>query len=820
MIQAETASLRFPLSLRLQRAVEPGAAVALACLAGAAWSDAAEAEEQPSALPALTVDAPAARRQAAPAKPSAAHQRARAALRQAARAPKPQAAPSPAQPAAAAALDPLQNLPGPSPYTRAGDPYMVLRVASQKFTEPLVDTPRTITVLSKEILHDKNATTLKDVARTTAGVTLGTGEGGNAFGDRFFIRGFDARNDIFIDGLRDPAVSIRENFFTEQVEILRGPGSSFSGRGTAGGAVNIVTKAAMDENFKTIEGSVGTDRSRRVTIDVNQVVNPALSIRAGGLLQGAQISGRDATTDDRNGAFVALKFTPTESLIVTANYIHTYLTGIPDFGVPYYRASLAVKGGPATEFGVARDNFYGFANRDFQTAQQDIGTVRILYKASDNVTLSNAFRVAQSKLDYIGTLPQGLVSTNRNPLLWTVTASPQSRAQTTNVIANQTEAVIRYDAGPFKHATVVGAEIAQETVSIDKYSGLTSEAYAGGFSGTGALSGVYLFNPQYTNLAFPNFNPILSGNPTVVPVSTASGYVIETANYNDLLYLNGGLRVDDYHITSRNAQGSNSAHSTLINYNFGVVYKPTPISSLYAAYATSSNPVGAEVDATASAYGGLSPTLTTNQVFGPEINRAAEIGTKWELFDRNLLATAALFQTTKSNARETVGQTVVAGASYVVRGIDLEAGGKINDNWSLFGGLVLMQSEVLASNTTPSNTTMYKSNVGLPLANIAHQSFNLLTKYEINRTFEIGGQATYMSQIYGGTLGANTGAELPAHWRFDAFVEAKISDQLTAKLSVNNLTNALYYDALYRSNTPFVMVAPGRVALLSVSARF
>src|SRR5215467_5900164 len=73
------------------------------------------------------------------------------------------------------------------------------------------------------------ATSLRDVVRSTAGVTLGTGEGGNAFGDRFFIRGFDARNDVFVDGVRDPGVSVRENFFTEQVEILRGPGSTIDG---------------------------------------------------------------------------------------------------------------------------------------------------------------------------------------------------------------------------------------------------------------------------------------------------------------------------------------------------------------------------------------------------------------------------------------------------------------------------------------------------------------------------------------------------------------------------------------------------------------
>ena len=104
--------------------------------------------------------------------------------------------------------------------------------ASGKFPEPIVNTPKTVTVLTKDVLEDKNATTLKQAILNTAGVTLGTGEGGNAFGDRFFIRGFDARNDVFIDGVRDSGVSVRENFFTEQVEILRGPGSSFAGRGT------------------------------------------------------------------------------------------------------------------------------------------------------------------------------------------------------------------------------------------------------------------------------------------------------------------------------------------------------------------------------------------------------------------------------------------------------------------------------------------------------------------------------------------------------------------------------------------------------------
>ena len=197
---------------------------------------------------------------------------------------------------------------------------------------------RSITVLTKEVLADQNATTLKQAVLNTAGVTLGTGEGGNAFGDRFFIRGFDARNDVFLDGMRDAGVSVRENFFTEQVEILRGPGSSFAGRGTTGGAINIVTKQATTEkSFYNMDTTFGTDHTKRVVLDVNQVISPTLAIRAGGLFQDAGVAGRNYIKDDRDGGFVAAKWTPLDTVKLYANYIHTNLHGLPDFGVPYYR---------------------------------------------------------------------------------------------------------------------------------------------------------------------------------------------------------------------------------------------------------------------------------------------------------------------------------------------------------------------------------------------------------------------------------------------------------------------------------------------------
>src|SRR5512140_636482 len=294
-LQKAPRSLSFEAAVKsLGQTVENNSGKKVSAVAGLiAVASFSGAEAQQSTLPPVTVDAPVERPRPATSKPTPDQIRARNALRRAARQTQPaQVAAVPFPVAGGLSAD-------SNPYAGAAGPYKVDHVqASGKFPEPILNTPKSITVLSKEVLEDKNATTLKQAILSTAGVTLGTGEGGNAFGDRFFIRGFDARNDIFIDGVRDSGVSVRENFFTEQVEILRGPGSSFAGRGTTGGAINIVTKQATTEkSFYNMDTTFGTDQTKRVTLDVNQVISPTLAVRAGGLFQDAGVAGRDYVKD-------------------------------------------------------------------------------------------------------------------------------------------------------------------------------------------------------------------------------------------------------------------------------------------------------------------------------------------------------------------------------------------------------------------------------------------------------------------------------------------------------------------------------------------
>ncbi|KAG1241821.1 hypothetical protein G6F68_016480 [Rhizopus microsporus] len=106
-------------------------------------------------------------------------------------------------------------------------------------TAPLLDTPRTVQVVPKQVIQDQAASTLQDVLRNSPGITFGAGEGGRPGGDLPIIRGQNAAGSLFLDGIRDSSTQVRDTFNLEQVEVIKGPDSVYSGRGGAGGSINM-----------------------------------------------------------------------------------------------------------------------------------------------------------------------------------------------------------------------------------------------------------------------------------------------------------------------------------------------------------------------------------------------------------------------------------------------------------------------------------------------------------------------------------------------------------------------------------------------------
>jgi catecholate siderophore receptor len=731
--------------------------------------------------------------------------------------PKKKAGPAPATKSGGTATAPAPAAPQPTPaekianpYADPAAPYKVDQSASTKLTEPLLNTPKTVTTIPKEVIEDKAATSIRELARQTPGVTLGFAEGGNAFGDRIYIRGFDARGDVFVDGMRDPGNSSRETFAVEQIEILKGPSATIAGRGVTGGALNIITKKPNENhNFFDVSTMVGTDSTFRTTVDVNQVISSGAAVRANLLFHDSHVAERDDhVQDERWGGFISTVLKPTDAFKITLDYYRYRTDGVPDWGVPFDpRTKL-----PVTETaGVARTTWYGNANpgRDFMKNEADIVTGTAEWKLSDNAKLTSKMRWGQTLVNYLASsTEETTIGANPgNPALWTTTVHNPNRRQQTDLLGNQTDLTLKFNTFGLGHTVVAGVEISREEVTQQSYTGQVNKPL------------VDLFDPV---AVAPNPNgPFGLTSPINRVVDTKAAYLLDTVKLTPQWSINGGIRVDNF---ERNDSGPvnanpnndpNGARSdTLFNWNVGIVYKPLPIASIYAAYATSANPAGNELDATGVDYGGLSTPLAN---LAPERNTGIEVGTKWELFNRHLLATAALFQTEKENARE----AAVAGGTnpptstgaYRIRGFELGAQGKITERWSVYGGLVVMETEV----TKSSNPNF----IGRRLANVPLNQFNLLTKYKLTDKLTIGGQAIYSSEVYGGVLAVTDDFfHIPAHWRFDALAEYEFSKNVSLQLNVVNLTNELYYDALYRNNMPFAFVAPGRAGYLTLNVKY
>jgi len=762
--------------------------IAAACMMAVSPISLAMAQEssKSSTLPPLNVEAKAAKKKTATKKSAPAAKAAAAA------------------PAAPAPVEPTPAQKGANPYANPNAPYNVEHSASGKLTEPLVNTPRTVTTVPKEVIEDKGARDLRELARSVPGLTIGSAEGGNAYG-AFAVRGFKANNDIFVDGIRNPGNLIPDVFSVEQVEIYKGPSGGIAGRSTIGGAVNIITKQPdLDFNFYEIATTVGTDNTFRTTIDANQKITSDFAVRANLLYDQHDVAGRDVTESERWGGLLSATAKPMDGLKVTLDYYRYRNDAIPDWGVPvgFAAGPVAPFGNihvPVTEAGVSRDTFVGMKGLDFYKEEADIGTATVVAKLADGVTLTNRSRIGESRVNYVATSMEGVNDVHH----------PQ-RDQTATLYANQTEVNAKLTTGPLKHNLIAGVELSREEFDRDSY----------------AVSNFFDTTRPFPPKPYNQIDRINAKTHTYdATVDTVGLYAGDTIHLSDQWIVNGGVRFDDFERDQSGPIPANALNNPnakvqadLWSWNAGIVYKPIPIASFYGAYATSESAIGSELDSTGPQYNGLSVALANAP---PQEARSVEVGTKWELFDRRLLATAALFQTDVDHARTNSAVTLTDDATafagkYRVRGIELSAAGNITDAWSVYGGLVLLDTEVLKSSANAPQ------DVGRRLANIPLTQFSLLSRYQLTDRLAVAGSATYGGEVYAGHLAANDSMNHTVDWwRFDAFAEYKLTDNIELEVSGLNLTDELYYDAIYQANpNSFAFVAPGRAGYLTVKWKY
>lgn len=639
--------------------------------------------------------------------------------------------------------------------------------SSPQYTQPLRETPQSLTVISQALIEQQGATSLRDILRNVTGISLQAGEGGGGQpGDNLAIRGFASRNDIFVDGVRDFGAYSRDPFNVEQVEVTKGPGSVYIGRGSTGGSLNLSSKRPLTETLQEMTLAAGTDNYSRSTIDVNQPIEglAGSAVRLNAMWTQADTPGRDAVENERWGIAPSISFglgTPTR---VTLSYSHLAQDNISDYGIPWVPptnvplADYADKPAP-----VDFDNFYGLTDRDHEETVTGIATAQIDHDLSDTVSLRNLVRHGRSERDSIVTAPRFASTTSTD-----LNRQFQSRDLEDEILAYQSDLTARFRSGSIAHALVAGVELARED----------SQNYPR----TGPAAPLADLHDPDPSVSYPG--PITrTGAKTESTADTGAVFVSDTVEIGKW-QLSGGLRWDHFNIDhkSRAVDGVVSPFERtdeMLTWRAGVVHNIRPNGSLYAAAGTSFNP---------SAEGNVGLALSTSTVdLEPEKSRGYELGTKWDFLSSRLAVTAALFRTDKTNAR-TPGlnpgdPAIVLEGEQRVDGLELGVSGSPTAPWYVFVGYTFLDSEVLESNTP--------AEVGKQLANTPEHSVSLWTTYRFGTAFEIGGGANYV----GDRFNNNTETRVaPDYWLFDAMASYDVTNWLSLRLNITNLADERYID--------------------------
>ncbi|MFL9709334.1 TonB-dependent receptor [Methylobacillus sp. Pita1] len=666
--------------------------------------------------------------------------------------------------------------------------YKADRASSPKFTEPLLDTPKSVTVINEELIQARGLMSLTEVLRTTPGVSLGAGEGGTPVGDRPFIRGYEASTDMQVDGIRQVGRFSHEIFNLESVEIIKGPGSMQNGRGSTGGVVNMVTKKPKAENFTSAGGTWGTDQTKRLTVDTNWVLGDEAALRINLMHHDANVAGRQSVELERKGIAAALALGLNTATRANVSFYHFESDDTPDLGIPF-SAGGALRTPPRVD----RDNFYGLKNRDFREQNADQITLRLEHDFDHGFTLRNTSMYTRTTNQYVMTRPSFANATAL--AAGTVTQQVRNSRRLSEGMLNQTDYFGSLELWGMKHNVATGIEISKEELSNGSYAATGS---------SNSTTDLYDPNP-YAPAAGAPFTRVAYGDP--VKFNTRAWYATDTVHINDQWQASAGIRLDHYRVVDT-ADTTQERSDRIFNYQLGLVYKPAPNGSVYVSFGTSSNPAGETANQSGGADGAAGGGIRN---LAPEKTRALEVGTKWDIFDEKLSLTAAIFKTKKTDARSTdptTGEVALVGDNSV-KGIDLGAAGNITDKWSVWGGVVFMDPTL---DKYWNGATDYSGNQS---KFIAKRSGSLWTMYKVTPKFSVGGGAIYTGKRY--VDDANT-MHFNSTWRWDASATYEVSQKLSLRLNVLNLTDERIYDASHVGL--FAVMAPGRSALLNATYTF
>ncbi|WP_426010474.1 TonB-dependent receptor [Caulobacter sp. DWR2-3-1b2] len=730
------------------------------------------------------------------------------------------------------------------------------RAESPKYTAKPLDTPQTVTIVSRGVIEAQNLLSLRDILATVPGITFGAGEGGGGFGDSINLRGYSANNDLTIDGVRDSAQYSRSDPFNlEQLEVVNGANGVYSGSGSVGGTINLVTKRPNRRDSTTVTGGVGTDGYLRGTLDANHLVTDDIAVRLNVMAHQNDAPGRDVESFERWGIAPSITFGLTGPTQFTILYSHQEDTNTPQYGVPFYNGRAVP--------GVDPSNYYGYSNVDTQEQQVDVLTGIIKHQFSDTLSVRNLSRYQEVTQLTVVDPPQGVfcLANGQKPVAWSQSTTATNitgftaclpadpapglyqpsgprgnlRDSKNTLLYNQTDVTANFNTGGVAHSLVVGASFLSEDYHLD--------------------SGNVLRNPDGTATVLPLMsiadpNATYAGARNYVRTSIQDGerhnqaaYLFDNAQLNPQWAVNFGLRYernqgenrsDAYSATAVGAIPKGAvtpgltfrSDDNLFSYRLGLVYKPIPNASLYVAYGNSKTPSQSTVN-------GAGACAAATCTVEPEEAKSYELGAKWDIFQSRLSLTASVFRNDRTNYKVASGDPTVPDqqldGSARVDGVALGASGRLTDKWSVFANYTYLKSEVLQGVSDFNAAAGLDFTKGDEIANVPDHALSLFTTYDLPHDIQVGYSLSYQGKTYLSQHGQITGSTPPQrttiplvitddYWLSRATVSWKATNALELRLNVNNLLDEKYYNR--GRNNGWATPGDRRNATLTANYRF
>ena len=559
--------------------------------------------------------------------------------------------------------------------------------ASTKTNTPLIETPQSISIVTRKQMDDQNAIFIGEALRYTPGLQSQTFGADSRF-LWFNMRGFDATTTgLFQDGLqlRAPSFVVSYNpepYGMERIEVPRGPASVLYGQGNPGGLVNFVSKRPMvKETFHELIFQPGSFNFQQGSFDFNDSIDQKgeFTYRLTGVVRESGTM-QDFVPNDR--VFIAPSLTWQPNSDTTLTILSNYQYDV--FGEFQW---LPTEGTllPNPNGVVPTDRFLGEPAFD----RQDRTFYSLGYIFDHR--FDNTWSVRQKvRLNHTDRNTRGVSGFTLRPDMRTWERFAYLNDNSLDAISVDNQLHAKFTTGPVQHTVLVGLDYQHIDIGRKGNSWDTSP--------------IDVFNPSYSDGPPPLTGPFPTGSE--IMQNQTGLYFQEQAKVFDRLILQFGGRHD---WASNNV--FNTVRGTTIDeddnkftYRGGAVYRSEYGLAPYFSYARSFNPVGG--------------TNFFGDPFKPETGEQFEAGLKYQPPGWDSFLTFAWFDLTRQNVVQPDPNNPlnqIQTGEMNSTGIELEAVSNFEFGLSLIATYTNFDIEITQT-TIPTELNMMPANVADEMA--------------------------------------------------------------------------------------------------------